>query len=142
MSITHFSGPIAEGSGAIESITAAKTFTADDNGKTFILNATEGVAITLLSAALMGAGYRFKMIVGTAFDTSDYVITATAAIIKGGINELETDTGDDGPSTTGGTTMTLELGFEQVGDWYEFVCDGTSLFVNGQCALDGAVSFA
>ena len=142
MSNTHFSGPLSIGAGSFESITAAKTLDKEDNGKTFVLNAAAGVAITLPSVATMGAGWRCKFIVGTAFATSDWVVTATAAIMRGGINELEVDTADDGPSTTGGTTITFELGFETVGDYVNLECDGTNIYINGQTALDGGISLA
>ncbi len=125
-----------------ETITAAKTLGRKDSGKTFILNAAAGAAITLPAAASMGNGYNFRVIVGATFATTAWTIVATAAVIKGGVNELETDTSSDGPSTTGSTTMTLVATTEQIGDWYDFVSDGTSIFLNGQCALDGAVTFA
>ena len=127
-----------------EVIGSAKTLTKADSGKTFILttSGTDGAAITLPSAAAMGNGFNFRCIVGATFATTAWTIVATAAIMKGGINELETDTTEDGPSTTGGTTMTLVATTEQVGDWYDFICDGTSLFLVGQSAKDGAVTFA
>ena len=99
-------------------------------------------AITLPSVATMGDGWNCRFIIGTAFATSDWVITATAAVLKGGINELEVDTSDDGPSTVGGTTITLELGAETVGDYVDLMCDGTSIFFRGQSKLDGCVTLA
>ena len=101
-----------------------------------------GAAITLPSVADMGEGWNCRFIVGTAFATSDWVITATAAVMKGGINELEVDSTDDGPSTVGGTTITFELGAETLGDYVELMCDGTSIFINGQTKLDGGISLA
>ncbi len=138
----HTHGPIATGAGSYESITAAKTIIKDDNGKTFGLNAAAGVAITLPSVAIMGAGWKCRFRVETAFASSDWVVTATAAIIRGGVNELEVDTSDDGPSTTSGTTITFELGFETVGDYIDLECNGTNIYVIGQTALDGGISFA
>ena len=126
----------------MHSLTAAYTVLASDSNKSFILNASAGVAITLPSAADMGEGWHCRFIIGTAFDTSNYVITATAAVMKGGINELEVDTSDDGPSTVGGTTITFELGAETLGDYVELMCDGTSIFINGQTKLDGGISLA
>ena len=127
-----------------EVIGSAKTLTEADSGKTFILttSGTDGAAITLPTAKLMGNGFNFRCIIGATFATTAWTVVATAAIMKGGVNELETDTGSDGPSTTGGTTMTIVATTEQVGDWYDFICDGTSLFINGQNALDGGVTFA
>ena len=106
------------------------------------MNAANGKAITLPSVADMGEGWNCRFIVGTAFDTSDWVITATAAVMKGGINELEVDDTEDGPSTVAGTSITIELGFETLGDYVELMCDGTSIFINGQSKLDGAFTLA
>ena len=126
----------------VHSLTGAYTVLASDSNKEFILNAAAGAAITLPSVANMGEGWNCWFIVGTAFATSDWVITATAAVIKGGINELEVDTEDDGPSTVSGTTITFELGAETLGDYVELMCDGTSIFINGQTKLDGGISLA
>ena len=126
----------------VHSLTGAYTVLASDSNKEFILNAAAGAAITLPSVANKGEGWNCRFIVGTAFATSDWVITATAAVIKGGINELEVDTEDDGPSTVSGTTITFELGAETLGDYVELMCDGTSIFINGQTKLDGGISLA
>ena len=126
----------------VHSLRGAYTVLASDSNKEFILNAAAGAAITLPSVANMGEGWNCRFIVGTAFATSDWVITATAAVIKGGINELEVDTEDDGPSTVSGTTITFELGAETLGDYVELMCDGTSIFINGQTKLDGGISLA
>tara|TARA_R110002012_G_scaffold76790_1_gene194155 strand:+ start:261 stop:674 length:414 start_codon:yes stop_codon:yes gene_type:complete len=126
----------------IHSLTGAYTVLASDSNKTFILNAAAGAAITLPSVASMGEGWNCRFIIGTAFATSDWVITATAAILVGGINELEVDTSDDGPSTVAGTTITLELGAETIGDYVDLVCDGTKIFFRGQSKLDGCVTLA
>ena len=126
----------------VHSLTAAYTVLASDSNKEFILDASAGVAITLPSAADMGEGWNCRFIVGTAFDTSNYVITATAAVMKGGINELEVDTSDDGPSTVGGTTLDIVHSLETIGDYVEMMCDGTTIFINGQTKLDGGIVLA
>jgi hypothetical protein len=51
MGTTHFSGPLAVGSGKVEAITAGKTLTADDNGKVFILSDAASGDITLPAVA-------------------------------------------------------------------------------------------
>jgi hypothetical protein len=126
----------------VETLTAARVVTAADSGTTFICSGAAGKAITLPSVADAGAGFNCKFIVGQAFATTDWVITATAAIMVGGINELEVDTSDDGPSTVAGTTINIELGAETIGDYVEFLCDGTKFFINGQSKLDGAFTLA
>ena len=126
----------------MHSLTAAYTVLASDSGKTFVLNAAAGVAITLPSAADMGEGWNCRFIVGTAFSSSNWQMTATAAVMKGGINELETDTADDGPSTVGGTTIDFVHSLETIGDYVDVMCDGTTIFFRGQAKLDGGILLA
>ena len=126
----------------MHSLTAAYTILASDSGKTFVLDASAGVALTLPSAANMGEGWNCRFIVGTAFDTSNYQLTATAAVMKGGINELEIDTSDDQPSTVGGTTIDVVHSLETIGDYFDLVCDGTTIFFRGQSKLDGSILLA
>ena len=126
----------------VHSLTAAYTVLATDSGKDFILDAAAGVAITLPSAANMGNGWNCRFLVGTAFDTSNWQITATAAVMKGGINELEIDTSDDQPSTVGGTTIDFVHSLETIGDYVDVMCDGTTIFFRGQAKLDGGILLA
>ena len=126
----------------MHSLTAAYTVLASDSGKTFVLNAAAGVAITLPSAANMGEGWNARFILGTAFTSSNWQMTATAAVMKGGINELEVDTNDDGDSTVGGTTIDWVHSLETVGDYVDLVCDGTTIFFRGQAKLDGGILLA
>ena len=113
-----------------------------DSGSVFMLDAAAGAAVTLPTVANTSKGWNAKFIVAQAFATTDWTIVASAAVIKGGVTEAETDTADDGPTTTGSTNMHLELAAEQVGDWYELVFDGTSYFLSGQTAKDGALTFS
>ena len=126
----------------VETLTAARVVVNADSGTTFICSGSAGKAITLPAVADVTAGWNCKFIVGQAFATTDWIITATAAIMVGGINELEVDTSDDGPSTVAGTTINIELGAETIGDFVEFVCDGTKFYINGQSKLDGAFTLA
>ena len=126
----------------VEVLTAARVVLNADSGTTFICSGAAGKAITLPAVADVTAGWNCKFIVGQAFATTDWILTATAAIMVGGINELEVDTSDDGPSTVAGTTINIELGAETIGDFVEFVCDGTKFYINGQSKLDGAFTLA
>ena len=126
----------------VHSLTGAYQCLDSDSGKVFVLNAAAGAAITLPTVADTSEGWNAKFIVGTAFATTDWTIVASAAVIKGGVNELETDTDDDGPNTTGATNMHLELAAETIGDYYELVFDGTSYWLSGQTVADGALTFS
>ena len=62
------------------------------------------------------------------------------AIIFGKINETEVDTGDDGPGSSGATGVSnVIIGTSAIkGDWVEFYSDGTSWYIHGSSAADGA----
>ena len=126
----------------VHSLTGAYQCLDSDSGKVFVLNAAAGAAITLPTVADTSEGWNAKFIVGTAFATTDWTIVASAAVIKGGVNELETDDTEDGPSTTGATNIHLELAAETIGDYYELVFDGTSYWLSGQTVADGALTFS
>ena len=89
----------------MHSLTGAYDVLVSDSNKEFILNAAAGAAIALPSAAALGEGWHCKFIVGTAFASSNWQITATAAVIRGVVSEAEIDTSDDHPSTVSGTTI-------------------------------------
>ena len=80
MAATHFSGPVisengfSAGASSVETITEARTLVSADNGKTFILNAAGGAAVTL--PAVTTTGFSCKFILGAIFATTDWVITS------------------------------------------------------------------
>tara|TARA_R110000787_G_C13273858_1_gene431755 strand:- start:1 stop:717 length:717 start_codon:yes stop_codon:yes gene_type:complete len=121
----------------IETLTAARVVTNADSGTTFICSGAAGKAITLPAVADVTAGWNCRFIVGQAFATTDWIITATAAIMVGGVNEL---TDSVGPSTIAGTTINIELGAETIGDYVDFVCDGTKMYFRAQTKLDGGMT--
>lgn len=124
-----------------EDLTAASTIDANKSGTTYFLNSATEFATTLPSPA---AGLWFKFVVKAAPASASYtVVTAGGAdIIIGGVNELETDTGDDGPYDDDADTITFADGVAVVGDWVELVSDGTSWYVTGQVKADGGVAFS
>ena len=126
---THMSGPLKLGSKSmllstdLGGIAAAKTLTADEsNGQHYILDSGTGYVVTLPAPT---KGWKCKITVGAVFAT-DYVITAPAAILEGCI--LEAGAVQD---VAGATTLTLEDGVENVGDYLDLWTDGTSIFVTG-----------
>jgi hypothetical protein len=130
----------------VESITASKSLVAADCGSLLMLNAAAGLTVTLPSIADAGKGWWCKFIVATNCTSNTYVITektsADTDVIIGGVNELEVDTSDDGPSSTGCTTITFANALDTVGDWVEINCDGTNFYVTGQTKLDGSIALA
>ena len=130
-----------------EDLTETKSLAPSDSGKVFFLNATTEFTTTLPSVADAGAGWNCKFIVKGAPDGAAYVVTEKTAddtniIITNGINELEVDTSDDGPSNTGHTTITFADGVAIAGDWVELICDGTNYYCTGQTKADGGITLA
>ncbi len=147
MAITHFSGPVAVGSGSTENITAAKTLTADDNGKTFILKAAAGATITLPSVAngVATAGYRVEFIVGQLFATTDWTITEGASdtnIIATVTFEGDNTAAAGAAANSGHTNIILELGADTVGDRVSMMCDGTNWYAQVFVSKDAAVTLS
>lgn len=130
----------------IQSITASYSATEADCGTLFILNVASGATLTLPSVATAGNGWWCKVVVGTNCTSNSYIITedtsADTNVLVSQFNELEVDTGDDGPSNTGHTTITFGNAVDTVGDFVEINCDGTNFFCHGQTKLDGGAALA
>ena len=127
-------------------LTEATSLTPGDSGKVFFLNSTAEFEVTLPSVADAGAGFNVKFIVKSAPSGVSYTVTEKASadtdvMITNGINELEVDDGEDGPSNTGHTSLVFTQGVSIQGDWAEFLCDGTNWYVTGQTKADGGVTF-
>ena len=130
-----------------EDLTATKSLSASDSGKVLFLNSATEFTTTLPSVSEAGAGWNCKIIVKAAPSSADYVITEKTAsdtnvIITNGINELEVDTTNDGPSNTGHTTITFADGVAIAGDYVELLCDGTNYYATGQTKADGGITLA
>jgi hypothetical protein len=128
-----------------QDLTETTSLTPADSGKVFFLNSSTEFTVTLPSVADAGAGFNCKFMVKAAPDGADYVISEKAAsdtnvIIVNGINELETDTNDDGVSNTGCTFINFKDGVAIAGDWVELLCDGTNWYATGQTKADGGVT--
>ena len=123
---------------AVEVVTTTNVITAAESGTTFFLNLAGGFTSTLPAPA---AGLYFKFIISTS-PTTAYIIgtNAGADIMIGGINELEIDTNSDGPYDANADTFNFVANIAVVGDWVEFISDGTSWFFTGQTNADGGVT--
>lgn len=119
----------------IETVTAAQTLTGEDSGKTFILNAAVGAAISL-PAVGVAKGFKAKFITGAAFATTAWTVVATTAVINGGVivNSVYVP-------AVNKTTINFAATAETVGDIVELECDGVKWFVNGVAALAGGITF-
>ena len=108
----------------METLTAAKTLTAADSGRTYLISGT-GYTVTLPAPH---AGFNVKFIVAAAFSTDTVIQTPAdnrdtlngGVIVNGAI--VESDATD---------RVTFEDDAESVGDFIEISSDGTSFFLFG-----------
>lgn len=130
----------------VESITESKQLEVHDCGTLLLLDAAAGCTVTLPSVADAGKGWWVRFVISTNVSSNTLVITEKTSddtdVLVGGINELETDDTEDGPSTTGATKITIANAADTVGDFVEFVCDGSKFYFHGQTKLDGCMTIA
>ncbi len=130
----------------VESITESKQLEVHDCGTLLLLDAAAGCTVTLPSVADSGKGWWVRFVISTNVASNTLVITEKTSddtdVLVGGINELETDDGEDGPTTTGATKITIANATDTVGDFVEFVCDGSKFYFHGQTKLDGCMTIA
>lgn len=124
-----------------EDTTATNVLTYSECGKTIWLNSATEFATTLPAVEDL-AGCYFKFIVKAAPASASYTIvtSGSANIIVIGVNELDVDTGDDGPYDDNADLVTLVDGVAVVGDYVECITDGTKWYCNGQTNADGGIT--
>ena len=147
MSNTHFSGPVIStagfqpGASSYVSVTAARTFTAADSGKTFGLNLVDGGALTMPTAAAAGAGWKIRLRLETAITTA-WIATFAAAEMAGNIGIVDIVTTVDGSFTAAGNVITFTASAETVGDWCDIECNGSVFFVSGIANLTTGIALS
>jgi len=124
---------LIQGTGSVEDITAAKTLTSQDNGKTFFLNAAAGATVTLPAIA---AGLRFEIIVGALFATTNWVVASAEGDNIDGSIEVA------GAVVVAGAEDQINFvaSAEALGDRIFLICDGVQWFVSGTAALTGGIT--
>lgn len=120
----------------IEDITAAKTLTADDHGKTFMLNAAAGVQVDLPAVADIVSGWSIKAVVKAAFATTDFTIVSATNVIEGHANVNNTLV-----QAVNENTISFVASAENIGDYVDIVFNGTSFIVSGVGFASGAITF-
>ena len=133
MAVTHFSGPLAVGAGQVEVITAGKTLTADDNGKTFILGDAAPGTITLPSVS--NVGFYCKVICGFAITTNAVVAGADTDKMEGAMMVASTVVDVDAADQ-----INFVQTAENIGDWATFFSDGTYWYVDGRALSTGGLT--
>ena len=114
----------------VETVNAAKTLTALDSGKVFMIQQDSVYEITLPLAATAGAGWNAKFILSE--------VAANAVTIANNTSEdtiVGTVTGADGGAGSSAESAVDEIVFidgAQLGDQVELVCDGTYYYAKAQ----------
>lgn len=130
---TTFSNDVVRIFRDTDTITAARTLTAADSGKTFWLDAAAGATVTLPA---LKDGTNFKFVVADNFATSNWVIdSAEGDNIEGMIEvagAVVVASGED--------QINFVASAESKGDFVQLECNGTNWFVSGQAALSGAIT--
>ena len=127
---------LADGNGLldrVEDITAAKTLRIEDSGKSFILKAAAGVAVTLPAVA---SGLEYEFTVGLAFATTDFTIVAASSVIQGGaiVNSVLVPAANE-------NTISFVATAETLGDKVKIKSDGTNWYVEGVGTAAGSITF-
>ena len=130
---THFSGPLAVGSGKVQVITAGATLTKDDNGSIFILGDAAPGTITL--PAVTNVGFECKVICGFAITSDGVVASAEGGNMEGALMVA---------STVVSVPAAGQINFvdtaENIGDWATFTSDGTYWYVDGRALTTAAMT--
>ena len=114
----------------VETVNAAKTLTALDSGKVFMIQQDSAYEITLPLAATAGAGWNAKFILSE--------VAANAVTIANNTSEdtiVGTTVGADGGAGSSAESAVDEIVFisgAQLGDQVELVCDGSVYYAKAQ----------
>ena len=129
----------------VEILAAARTLSAEDDGKTFYLNLAGGFNVNLPAPE---AGLKFKFIVKTAV-TSNLTITArdaagaAANIIKGHVLSSDLNAAADADFDTAAVDIiTFAANKAVAGDQVEIECDGTIWYYSAKCSVFDAIAAA
>jgi hypothetical protein len=123
-----------------EVLTAARTLTPEDHGKTFFLNSATEFATTLPP---LTRGFRCTFVVGAAPSGASYTVitNGSANILKGQVYTLDVNSATDPDfEATGGDTLSFVDAKAIAGDSADLFCDGTNWFVRGFCSVFDAIT--
>lgn len=130
-------GQIVTPAALTETVTAAKTFTAADNGKVVFINNATGFVQTLPAPV---ASFKITFINATANTSGNHTIVSasSANIIKGNQNSVAGDAGDFG---TADDTISFVANQSVAGDKVELISDGTSWFAYAISKVAAGITF-
>lgn len=115
-------------------VTTTRVLTKLDSGTNFFVDAAGGAYTITLPAVEDGLNFKFWVQENTP--TGDVTIKASGAIIYGNL-AIQADTNEDNRVGCAGQTNVLIDTTALKGDWLEFICDGTSWYVNAFSQIQG-----
>ena len=113
-----------------DSAASSHTLDMGDSGKIYMLNSTVARTITLPKVS---PGLKFKFIVTDSTADSSITTSEGTALLKGGAEA------GNSYLTLAGTTLIVEAA-STVGDWLEFICDGTYWYISGHSSAGAGFS--
>ena len=107
----------------VETINAAKTLTALDSGKVFMIQQDSAYEITLPLAATAGAGWHAKFILSEVASNAVTIANNTSEDTIVGMT-VGADDGNAGSSAESAVDEIVFISGAQLGDQVELLCDG------------------
>ncbi len=126
------------GGGGVEVIQAARTLTAADSGKTFILALVGGFTVTLPANTTLGFTCKFR--VGISPTTAYVIAAATADTIYGYVLSSSGAAEDTAGVGDPGDFLNFVASTAVIGDTADVFIDGTFVQVKGECAAAGGIT--
>ena len=124
----------------VEKLTAAKTLTTGDSGKTFTVDTSGGnFSVTLPTAAQAGVGWNCRFLLTTTGAICTIEPPSSEDTLIGGINALD---GNAGETAESGVDELKFLAAAAAGDNCELVCDGSNFYVSGTAHANNHMSIA
>jgi len=123
---TSYSNPVTRGLEKVETLTAAKTLTPGDSGKTFYLVGASTVGYNITLPAVTNSGCEYTFVLKKLTATTAWTITAATAVIQGIINVNYASV-----VATNESLITFAHTADTLGDTIHLISDGTSWHVDG-----------
>lgn len=119
-------------------LTAAASLDEGDSGRTYILNSTADIAVTLPA---LQAGLEYEFVVAAVPATAAHTITpATADKIVGRVFTLDGGVAGDTEDTPGGDAVNFVTAATVIGDRAVLRCDGTNWLVEAHAKVPTGIT--
>jgi hypothetical protein len=120
----------------IEKITSTETLSRGDSGKVFLLDSAGGAYTITLPNVAKSAGCNFKFVNNEDTPTGDITIAAEGTLVYGTLQQASITNEDSLLDCIDKTNVLFDT-TSLLGDWVEYLCDGTYWYVNGVTQLQG-----